>query len=381
MADLIELFLLRRDITFLNHGSFGACPRPVFERYQQWQRLLEQQPVEFIGRKLAGYMTEVREALGSYLSAPPDTLIPVPNATFGVNLVAQSLKLAPGDEILSNDHEYGACSRAWKKVCASSGAIYKQQVIPLPISSCEELLECIWQGVTPRTKVLFVSHIASPTALVFPVEKLVERAAERGILSFIDGAHAPGHVDLNLRQLGADFYTGNCHKWLCAPKGAAFLYTKPQRKHLVKPLIVSWGGDRADATGDPYLDELEILGTDDPSAYLTIPAAIEFQESHNWLDVRAKCRELVRSVKQELESSLGARQLYPSDSKLFYQMAAVELPGAKASEVKTQLYDKFKIEVPVWEWSGRTLLRVSVQGYNTSEDLTKLVAALRQILT
>ena len=380
MENLRDQFLLRKDITFLNHGSFGACPRPVFEEYQRWQALLEEQPVEFIGRKLTGYMANVRVALAAFLNAPADTIITVPNATFGVNLVSQSLKLSAGDEILSNDHEYGACSRAWRKVCAATGAHYIQQPVPLPISSPGEILEHIWRGVSARTKVLFVSHIASPTALVFPVEELTRRAAARGILTFIDGAHAPGQVDLDLTALGADFYTGNCHKWLCAPKGAAFLYTKTERKPLVSPLVVSWGGDRSDASGDPYIDELEVLGTDDPSSYLTIPCAIEFQKKHDWPAVRMRCRELVRWIKVELEDSLGARQLYPSDSQLFYQMAAVELRCANAAEVKTRLYDEYKVEVPVWEWNKRTMLRVSVQAYNTKEDLQTLISALKKIL-
>jgi len=380
MHNLREKFLLRPDITFLNHGSFGACPRPVFEGYQRWQYLLEQQPVEFIGRKLTGFLATVRQTLASYLNAPVDSLVPVPNATFGVNLVAHSLKLSAGDEILSNDHEYGACSRAWRKVCAMSGAVYKQQVLPLPISSSEEILDHIWSGVTSRTKVLFVSHITSPTAIVFPVEELIRRAAQRGILSFVDGAHAPGQIGLNLSRLDPDFYTGNCHKWLCAPKGAAFLYSKPSRKQLVSPLVVSWGGERADACGDPYIDELEILGTDDPSAYLTIPEAIKFQEENNWDDVRRECRDALSWVKRELEISVGARQLYPNDAELYYQMAAVELVGANAVKVKQQLYDEFQIEVPVWEWNGRTLMRVSVQGYNTKEDLDRLLKALHQIL-
>ena len=380
MHNLRDQFLLRKDIVFLNHGSYGACPRPVFEDYQCWQLLLEQQPVEFIGRRLPDYLAHVRQVLGSYLNVAASNLVPVPNATFAVNLVAQSLKLSPGDEILSNDHEYGACSRAWRKVCAMTGAVYKQQAVPLPVKSDEEIIDRIWSGVTERTKVLFVSHIASPTALVFPVAKLIKKAAERGILSFVDGAHAPGQVDLDLKLLDPDFYTGNCHKWLCAPKGAAFLYTKSERKALLSPLVVSWGSERGGATGDPYLDELEILGTDDPSAYLSIPAAIEFHRKYNWSAVRTSCRHLVRAVKQEIESINGVRQLYPSDGELFYQMAAVELVGANAVEVKAKLYDDFKVEVPVWEWSGRTMLRVSVQGYNTAEDLQTLVSALRQIL-
>jgi len=220
---LRDLFLLRPDVVFLNHGSFGACPQPVFETYQRWQRELERQPVEFLGRRFASLMRTAREALASYVHTAPEDLVYVPNATTGLNVVARSLPLQPGDEVLATDHEYGALNRTWRFVCAKRNATYVNYPLPLPIRSAEQVVETIWAGVTPRTRVLFISQYTSPTALILPVAELVRRARQAGILTVVDGAHMPGQIPLDLTALGADFYAGNLHKWLCAPKGAGFL--------------------------------------------------------------------------------------------------------------------------------------------------------------
>ncbi|HNP84748.1 MAG TPA: aminotransferase class V-fold PLP-dependent enzyme, partial [Kouleothrix sp.] len=200
-------FLLRPEITFLNHGSFGACPRPVFESYQEWQRRLEVQPVEFLGRHISTLLAEARTRLAAYLRTAAGNLVYVPNATYGVNIVARSLDLQPGDEVLASDHEYGAADRAWRFVCNKRGVRYINQPIGLPLESAEQFVEQLWAGVTPRTKVIFLSHITSPTALIFPLEAVCRRARAEGIMTVIDGAHAPGQIDLALDALGADFYT------------------------------------------------------------------------------------------------------------------------------------------------------------------------------
>ncbi len=210
---LRDHFLLDRQIVFLNHGSFGATPRPVFERYQAWQRELEDQPVEFLGRRILPLLAEARRDLGEYLGTHRDNLVFIPNTTFGVNVIARSLPLGSGDEILSTDHEYGACENAWKVASSASGAIFRQLPVPLPVSSSDEVLETIWQAVSRHTRVIYLSHITSPTAVRFPIEALCRRARQAGILTVIDGAHAPGQIPLELDELGADFYTGNCHKW------------------------------------------------------------------------------------------------------------------------------------------------------------------------
>ena len=209
MTDFGQYFLLDPDIHFLNHGSFGACPRPVFEAYQEWQRRLELQPVLFLGRELVHYDQQARQALAEYLHAEADDLVYIPNATHGVNIVARSLDLRPGDEILTTNHEYGACDNTWQFLCQKSGARYIHQPLPTPLGSDEEIVERLWQDVTRRTRLIFVSQITSPTALILPVRAICQRARQEGILTLIDGAHAPGQIEIDLMAIGADFYTGN----------------------------------------------------------------------------------------------------------------------------------------------------------------------------
>jgi isopenicillin-N epimerase len=239
---LQDLFLLDSTVHFLNHGSFGACPRVVFDEYQRWQREVERQPVEFLGRRWPGLMAEARLALADYVGAAPDEVVYFPNPTTAVNMVARSLALGPGDEVLASDHEYGACDRTWRFLAQKHGFTYARQAIPLPVTTAADVVERFWAGVTGRTRVIFISHITSPTALTFPVEEICRRARAAGLLTLIDGAHAPGQLPLDLHALGADFYTGACHKWLCAPRGSAFLYARHEVQPLLEPLVVSRAG-------------------------------------------------------------------------------------------------------------------------------------------
>ncbi len=276
-SELRKLFLLRPDIAFLNHGSFGACPQPVFAAYQAWQRELEREPVEFLGRRFEALMAQARADLAHFLGADPPNLVFMPNATTAMNTVARSLPLAPGDEVLSTDHEYGAVDRMWSQICAEKGARYVRAQIPVPVRSTQDIAQAVKAWASSRTRVLSLSHITSPTALLFPVEGLVRWAKERGIMTVIDGAHAPGQIPLALEALGADFYVGNAHKWLMAPKGAAFLHARPEVQPLLKPLAISWGAEIRERPGEaPFVDEHEWQGTRDISAYLAVSAAIEF---------------------------------------------------------------------------------------------------------
>ena len=290
-------FLLDPDVIFLNHGSFGATPRPVFDVYQAWQRRLEWQPVHFMQHELDRELNTARGVLGAYLGARPEDLVFVHNATFGVNVVARSLHLQPGDEILSTTHEYGACSNAWEMACQKAGAHYVRHPLTLPVTTPEAVVEALWHGVTERTRVIYLSHITSPTALTLPVAEICARARAAGILTVVDGAHAPGQIELNLDQLGADAYTGNLHKWLCAPKGSAFLWVRKELQPQIEPLVVSWGWgqDRNRFEESDYVAALQWQGTDDMSAYLSVPAAIDFQREHDWPAVRARCRCAARS--------------------------------------------------------------------------------------
>jgi len=375
-----DLFLLRPDIIFLNHGSFGACPRPVFERYQAWQLELERQPVEFLGRRYDALMAESRAALADYLGTSAQNLVYVPNATHGLNVVARSLALQPDDEILSCDHEYGALDRTWQFICAKQGAHYRRQAVPLPVHEPVEVVEAIWAGVTPRTRVLFLSHVTSPTALILPIADLIQRARAANIITVIDGAHAPGQIPLNLAELGADFYVGNCHKWLLSPKGAAFLYARPERQELLEPLVVSWGWQSETPSNSRFIDEHEYQGTRDIAAYLSVPAAIEFRQHHAWSTVQQQCHELLRYTRQRLTALTHLPPISPDSPTWFAQMATFPLPPCQPQELKQRLYNEFKIEIPIITWQGRAFVRVSIQAYNNMEEVEALVAALIHLL-
>ncbi|HEX6288315.1 MAG TPA: aminotransferase class V-fold PLP-dependent enzyme [Herpetosiphonaceae bacterium] len=376
---LRSLFLLRPDVVFLNHGSFGACPRPVFETYQAWQLELERQPVEFIGRRFTQLMHDARTALGAFVGADAQDLVFVPNATTGLNVVARSLPLGPGDEILATDHEYGALDRTWRFVCQQRGARYIRQPVPLPITADDDVIETIWSGVTERTRVLFISHITSPTALIFPIAPLIRRARAAGIITVVDGAHAPGQIDLNLRTLDADFYSGNCHKWMMAPKGSALLYARRDMQHLLEPLVVSWGWQSAMPGESRFIDEQEYQGTRDLAAYLSVPTAITFMREHDWSSVRAGCHELLRYARQRI-TALGLEPCTPDAPEWFAQMAAFTLPPCDGQRLQRRLYDEFRVEVPVAVMDQRQFLRVSVQGYTTASDIDALVEALAAVL-
>jgi isopenicillin-N epimerase len=296
-TDLRAAFLLDPDVTYLNHGSFGACPREVMERYQEWQLELEWQPVLFLARRLEKLLADARDALGAYVGADPEDLVFVPNATAGVNVVARALGLRAGDEVLTTDLEYGALDLTWQQVCDGVGARYVRTPITLPVTSVDEVADTVWSGVSANTRVLFVSQHTSSTALTLPVADLCRRARDTGIKSVVDGAHVPGHLPLNLRELDADYYAGNCHKWLCAPKGAGFLYVRRELQRDIHPLVISWGYDGDDPS---FLSRHERQGTRDPSAYLTVPAAIEWQHRHDWDAVRDRCHELARRAAREL---------------------------------------------------------------------------------
>jgi isopenicillin-N epimerase len=382
MSSLKQYFLLDPDVVFLNHGSYGATPKPVFEDYQNWQLRLERQPVLFLGREFNQLIYQARSALGQCLNTDPDDLAYIPNATHGVNIIAHSLQLQPGDEVLTTDHEYGACDYTWEFISSKTGAKYIHQPIPLPVSSDEEIVELFWQGVTPRTKVIYLSHITSSTALRLPVEEICRRARGAGILTIIDAAHAPGQIPVDLQALGADILFGNCHKWMLAPKGAAFLYVRRDLQSLVEPLVVSWGYQPTPefTSGSRYLDLLQWTGTRDPAAALTVPAAIRFMREQNWENVRLKCHGLVRQAIERICDLTGMPPLYPLDSAFYSQMGIAPLPPCDAVSLKSRLYDEYRVEVPVTQWRDQQFIRISIQGYNEPADVDALLQALTILL-
>lgn len=378
MNDLTKLFLLDPDVIFLNHGSFGATPRPVFEVYQNIQRQLEQQPVAFLGREYASRMQEARTVLANYLDTDPDHIVFVTNATTAVNMIARSLQLGPGDEVLASDHEYGALDRMWRFLASRQGFAYKHQPIPLPITCGSQVVEELWKGVTPSTRVIFISHITSPTAVIFPVAEICRKAHEFDILTIVDGAHAPGQISLSMRQVEADFYVGNLHKWLCAPKGSAFLYAHPDRQSLLSPLIVSWGWESEKPSSSPFIDQHEWQGTRDPSAFLSVPAAIRFQSEHDWDQVRLTCHRLAMEAQVKIAELTGQTTIADPDS--FVQMVSACLPPIDTETLQKKLYDLYRIEIPCMRWNNMPLIRVSIQGYNSKGDIEHLIQALTELL-
>jgi isopenicillin-N epimerase len=348
---------------------------------------MERQPVEWLARRSTGLLAEARAALATYLGAEADDLVYVPNPTKAVNIVARSLRLEPGDEVLSNDHEYGAMNYTWRFLCGRAGARYVQVPIPVPVTTHDDVVERIWSAVTSRTKVLFLSHLTSDTALVFPVHELCRRAREAGILTIIDGAHVPAHLPLDLAALGADVYTGACHKWLCAPKGSAFLWVRRDVQPRIEPLVVSWGWEPVEPRESRFIDLLEWQGTRDLSAYLATPAAIAYQRAHEWERVRARCQAVADQAQQRFHTLLGEQAFSPVGTddqrspRWFGQMVAIRLPAeVDVVDLKRRLYDDWRIEAPVYRWNDIPILRISIQAYTRETDLDRLEEALMALV-
>ena len=376
-------FLLNPEITFLNHGSYGATPKKVFREYQEWQRRLEFQPVEFIARAYPNLIAQARQSLATYLNSDKDDLVYIQSPTYGVNLVVHSLNLQKNDEVLVSNHEYGACLNTWEYHSQKQGYKIIEQEISWPVTNSEQILEEFWQGVNENTKVIFISHICSATALTMPVEAIVKRAKAAGIISIIDGAHAPSQIDLDLKDLGADFYIGACHKWLCAPKGSSFLYVAPKMQDMIEPLVVSWGWgshSRMDY-GSQMLNNTQYTGTRDFSEYLAVSTAIDFQKQNNWSEIRANCHTLLDQALDRADKLENIKRAYPKGKGLYQQMGLLEIVSdVDLDEIKAKLYDDYKIEIPVHEWNGHNFIRISVQAYNNKKDIDILIAALKELI-
>lgn len=388
-TNLSQQFLLDPEVVFLNHGSFGACPRPVFEDYQRWQLRLEHQPVAFLDsrRGLGPNLLMAREALAREMGTSPDNLAQVSNATTGLNIVARSLELRPGDEILTTNHEYSALDKTWAFVARKTGAKVVVVDIGLPLVSADAFHDAVTGAMTDRTKVLFLSHITSPTALLFPIESLIAEARRRGIFSVIDGAHTPGHIPLNLDALGADFYSGNCHKWLMSPKGSAFVYARPELQATLDPLVISHGwtadnkepGMRGPFGNSAFVDEIEMQGTRDPAPWLAVPAAIAFRREHDWWKVGAECQRLAQETAARMRELTGLPAL-SSPEFCAPQMVAMPIPACDPVAVHDTLVGRYNIEIPVFEWQDHYIARLSCQGYNTRAQMDLLIDALGDLL-
>lgn len=409
-AALKSHYLLDPDVIFLNHGSFGACPRPVLEACQEYQRELERLPTRFLGGRARDLLDASRAALAGFVGVSADDIVYFTNPTTAINVVARSLadeysarnghdgglrpplRLKPGDEILTTDHEYGAMERTWRYVCYRTGARMVQRTIPLPVTTQAEFVEHFWAGVTPRTRVIFISHITSPSALIFPVAEICRRAREAGILTVVDGAHAIGQIPLNLAELGADIYTGACHKWLSTPKGCAFLYTRPEVQSWLEPLVVSFGWESDHPGPSRYVDWHQWQGTRDLSPFLAVPAALAFRQQHDWNAVQRRCHLMAVETRRRIHALSGLPTICP-DPQLpaegepvpradawFCQMFSALLPPVDAAQLSRRLWDEYRIEVPVGPWKGQVRMRISFQAYNDQHDADTLVEALTRLL-
>lgn len=380
MQNLKHYFLLRKDITFLNFGSFGACPKPVFEDYIRWQYLLESEPVQYIAFEGVKYLQKSREALAQYIHCDADDLVLVTNPSYAVNMIAKSFPLHAGDEILTTNIEYGACDKTWNYYCKKAGAIYRQVQIQFPIQSKEEIVEGFFKAVNEKTKLIFISHITSSTGLILPVEEICKKAKSLGIPTFVDGAHVPGHIPLNLTSLEADYYTGACHKWMMTPKGCSFLYVRKSLQQTIDPLIISWGYDSAMPSHSQFLDYHQMNGTRDFSAMLTIPKAIEFMTTHNWTEVSTKCRTMVQENAPRFCKLLNTEPLCPITDEFIGQLYSTRIQLTAPEQFQRMLFEKHRIEVPITRMGNDFFIRYSINAFNTQADLDVLYEALKSEL-
>jgi isopenicillin-N epimerase len=385
-------------VTHLNHGSFGACPAPVLAVQREWRDRLEREPVAFLDRRLEGHLDRARAALGAFLGADPGGLAFVPNATAASNAVLHSLRFEPGDELLSADHEYNATLNTMRSAADRDGARVVLAALPFPTAGDDEIVDAVLAAVTPRTRLAVLSHVTSPTGLVLPIERLVRELEARGVDTLVDGAHAPGMVSLALDALGAAYYTGNGHKWLCGPKGAAFLWVRADRRERIHPSIVSHGANATRTDRPRFRLEFDWVGTGDPTAALTLPAAIDWMaalDPGGWPAVMAANRALALEARDRLVAALGIAT--PAPDAMVGSMVSVSLPGLRTHEdgvrLQRKLYDEDRVEVPVVPWPvlaararqtdppAAVLVRVSAQRYNDSGDIDRLVDALGRRLT
>ncbi len=385
MAD--PFWALDESVTFLNHGSFGSCPRPVLEAQSELRRLMETEPVGFLDGELESRLDSARAALGRFLGADADDLAFIPNATFGVNTVLRGLRFSAGDEILVTDMEYNACRNAADFV-AGAGARVVPARIPFPGAAPRIAADAIRAAITPRTKLALLSHIVSPTGIILPLDVLVPELQKRGIDVLVDGAHAPGQIALDLNALGAAYYTGNCHKWLCAPKGSAFLHVRRDRQKDLRPLVISHGANSRRADRTRFRLEFDWTGTTDPTSYLCVPIAIEAMRAQvpgGWPEIMKRNRALALEARDILLRALGVDA--PCSPEMVGALAAVplspQIAGAPAAADGTdplhqRLIKEHGIQVPIFSWPtpDKKLLRVSAQLYNRREQYEKLARVL-----
>jgi isopenicillin-N epimerase len=384
---------LQAHATFLNHGSFGSCPKPVLAYQQELRRRMERQPVHFFMRDLEPLLDKAREALGLFLGADPEGLAFVPNATYGINAVLRALVFKPGDELMITDHAYNACRNALDYVAERSGAVVRVVRLPAPVVQPSDILERLLGQVTSRVRLLLIDHVTSPTAIIFPLEEILQAMRSRGIATLVDGAHAPGMIPLDLEALGATYYTGNCHKWMCAPKGAGFLYVRKDCSHLIRPLAISHGANATRKDRSRFQLEFGWTGTSDPTAFLAVPRSIQWmaeQLSGGWDAIMHRNRRLALAAMAFLQERLGWVPVAPVD--MIGSMVSLQMPPHRgeihstnpmgSNQLQDDLWRDYQVEVPLvfWPRPPHRLLRISAQLYNCPEDYLRLVQVMSKVL-
>lgn len=372
-------------VTFLNHGSFGACPREVLAHQAEIRRRMEAQPVRFMIQELPGELDAARVELAEHLHCGSDDLVFVQNATGGVNAVVSSFPLQPGDEILTTDHDYNACRNVLRVTAERVGAELRVAHVPFPVSSPKEVVEAVLNSVTERTRLVLLDHISSPTALILPVEDLVPALESRGIAVLVDGAHVPGQLEVDLRALGASYYTGNLHKWMCAPKGCAFLYAREDRREHLRPTTTSHGENYRRDGRSAFHDRFDWCGTIDYSAFLCAGEAIRWCDglmAGGIASLRASNHTLALAARQIVAEAMGIE--LPCPDEMVGAMASLPLWGEEKwvrgrDPLKLRLWDEFRIEVPVMSWNDRRWLRISAQAYNSLEQFKFLAEVLKRV--
>ncbi len=375
---LASEFPLRPGVTYLNHGSFGPSPRVVLEARREWLERIESDPCDFFIRQLDKALADAREQVARFVGCRADDLAFVENATTGMNIVAASFPLEPGDAVIMSDHEYGAVVRIWERACRRRQARLVWRPVPMHVGSPDEVVEALLDELPPRSRLLVFSHVTSSTAVVFPAEALCRLARERGLAVCVDGPHAIGMRPVDLQRLDCDYYTASCHKWLSGPFGSGFLYVAPRAQHAIEPVVMSWGRTPLGELNRQrtWRDEFDWVGTRDVSSYLALPAAIEFLESVGLERFRLRTHELACEARQRISSLTGMAPLTPDSLDWYGSMVALPLPRGDGPPLQQALWERAGIEVPIMTWQDRRILRVSCHVYTKPTDIDRLVDEL-----
>ena len=380
-------FQINPEITFLNHGSYGACPLPVFENYQKWQELMERDPVKFMTKDVYKHLKISRNELSKFVNCDKDDIVYFPNPTHAVANIISNISINPGDQVLTTNLEYGSCDRMWFFHANQNQYEYKQSEIKLPIEDDDSFLDNFWKYSNSNTKYIFISHITSGTGMILPIEKIMIEAKKRGIRTIIDGAHVPGHIDLDIKKLDPDYYVGACHKWLCSPKGVSFLYIKRELQDEIQPYLKSWGwgeefpefkNSTEKKTNSRFQNIFQWQGTRDMSAFICVPAAIEFQKLYKWAEIRDRCNKMIIDARNRITEITKIPKICPDE--YLGQMTTIIFPFNDHIKLKETLYNDYNIEIPTYTKDGYTAFRISLQGYNNQRDVDILIDALTNIL-